>query len=59
MPLDSIAFRHLPSWLKEDSESFSAMRRQGTPDEVAEVVCWLALENTYMSGKAIPVNGGI
>ena len=38
---------------------FSALRRAGTADEVAAVVAWLALENTYMNGRVLAVNGGI
>lgn len=44
---------------KEDYLKFSALRRIGTAAEVAKVVRWLALENTYLSGKVVPVNGGI
>jgi 3-oxoacyl-[acyl-carrier protein] reductase len=43
----------------EDYRRFSAFRRFGEPDEVARVVAWLALENRYMNGKVLPVNGGI
>jgi 3-oxoacyl-[acyl-carrier protein] reductase len=38
---------------------FSALRRRGTPSEVARAIAWLLLENTYVTGKVIPVNGGI
>jgi 3-oxoacyl-[acyl-carrier protein] reductase len=40
-------------------QSFSALRRVGRPSELAQVVRWLATENYYLSGKTIPVNGGI
>ena len=43
----------------EDYRRFSAFRRFGTPEEVARMVVWLALENRYMNGKVLPVNGGI
>ena len=29
------------------------------PDEAAKAIAWLALENTYIQGKVISVNGGI
>jgi 3-oxoacyl-[acyl-carrier protein] reductase len=45
--------------LLEDYRTFSAMRRTGTPAEIARAVRWLACGNTYMSGKVIPVNGGL
>jgi 3-oxoacyl-[acyl-carrier protein] reductase len=42
-----------------DYESYSALRRTGTPEEAARAILWLALENTYMNGKVLPVNGGL
>jgi 3-oxoacyl-[acyl-carrier protein] reductase len=44
---------------RADYETYSALRRRGTPDEVAKTITWLALENTYIHGKIISVNGGI
>lgn len=44
---------------RRDYEKFSALRRAGTPDEAAKVIVWLALENSYIQGKVIAVNGGI
>jgi 3-oxoacyl-[acyl-carrier protein] reductase len=44
---------------RRDYEKFSALRRAGTPDEAAKVIAWLALENSYIQGKVIAVNGGI
>lgn len=46
--------RHL-----EEYERFSALRRAGTPTEAARAALWLALANTYMTGKVLSVNGGI
>lgn len=51
--------RGLDRKLIEDYKAFSALRRTGTAAEVARAVRWLALETTYMSGKVVPVNGGI
>jgi 3-oxoacyl-[acyl-carrier protein] reductase len=42
-----------------DYERFSALRRLGTPDEIAAPIVWLATDNTYVSGKVFPANGGI
>jgi 3-oxoacyl-[acyl-carrier protein] reductase len=42
-----------------DYKSFSALRRTGTAAEAARAIVWLALENTWMTGKVVPVNGGI
>ena len=44
---------------RKDYKRFSALRREGTPDEAARTIAWLALENSYIQGKVIPVNGGI
>jgi len=51
--------RRLDPKLLEDYKAFSAFRRTGSAAEVALAVRWLACENTYMSGKVVPVNGGI
>lgn len=58
-PLDSGLSRGLSTRRKKDYETFSALRRPGTPDEAAKVVTWLALENAFIQGKVIAVNGGI
>lgn len=42
-----------------DYERFSALRRLGAPEEIAGPILWLALDNTYVSGKTFPANGGI
>jgi 3-oxoacyl-[acyl-carrier protein] reductase len=42
-----------------DYQKFSALRRFGTPSEAAKAILWLALANTYVSGKVLPVNGGV
>ncbi|HVV85007.1 MAG TPA: SDR family oxidoreductase, partial [Kofleriaceae bacterium] len=57
--LDAGLGRDLGAAQVADYRSFSALRRLGTPREVASVVAWLALENTYMNGKILPVNGGL
>lgn len=51
--------REISPELVADYESFSALRRIGTPDEAARAILWLALENTYMNGEVLPVNGGL
>lgn len=58
-PLDEGLSRKLPEKLIADYRAFSALRRLGKPEEAARAVAWLALENTYMNGKVLPVNGGI
>jgi 3-oxoacyl-[acyl-carrier protein] reductase len=51
--------RELTPKLLEDYKHFSAMRRVGTPEEVARAILWVALQNSYMTGRVIPVNGGL
>lgn len=57
--LDAGLSQALPDSIFDDYTTFSAMRRLGTPIEVARAAVWLGLENTYMSGKIMPINGGI
>ena len=45
--------------LPADFTSLSALRRTGTPAEAARAIAYLALENHYMNGKVLSVNGGI
>jgi len=58
-PLDSGLSAGLATRRKKDYVTFSALRRHGTPDEAAKVIVWLALENSFIQGKVISVNGGI
>ena len=57
--LDAGLSRSLVARRRKDYESFSALRRLGTPTEAARAIVWLALENSYVQGKVLPVNGGI
>jgi len=43
----------------EDYKKLSALRRLGTPDEIAAPIVFLALDNRYMTGKTLAANGGI
>jgi 3-oxoacyl-[acyl-carrier protein] reductase len=58
-PLEDGLSRGLSPALLDDYREFSALRRLGRPAEVARAVLWLALQNSYMNGKVLPVNGGI
>jgi NAD(P)-dependent dehydrogenase (short-subunit alcohol dehydrogenase family) len=51
--------RHLPAARQKDYQTFSALRRQGTPAEAARAIAWLALEDDTVQGKVVAVNGGI
>ena len=40
-------------------QRFSALRRLGTPDEIAGAIVGFAEHNRYVNGKVVPINGGI
>jgi 3-oxoacyl-[acyl-carrier protein] reductase len=58
-PLDGGLSQRLAARRRKDYATFSALRRVGTPAEAAKVIAWLALDNTFIQGKVIAVNGGI
>jgi 3-oxoacyl-[acyl-carrier protein] reductase len=58
-PLEGGISQGLNARRRKDYETFSALRRPGKPDEAAKVIVWLALENSFIQGKVIAVNGGI
>lgn len=58
-PLDAGISQGLAARRRKDYETFSALRRPGRPEEAAQVIAWLALENSFIQGKVLPVNGGI
>jgi 3-oxoacyl-[acyl-carrier protein] reductase len=51
--------RHLDPRLLRDYLEHCALKRAGKSTEVAEVVVRLALENTYVTGQAIVLDGGL
>ena len=57
--LDGGLTRELDTRRRQNYQRFSALRRMGTAAEAARVIVWLALENHYIQGKVLPVNGGI
>ncbi|MFN0250149.1 MAG: SDR family oxidoreductase [Kofleriaceae bacterium] len=58
-PLEAGISQGLAARRRKDFETFSALRRPGKADEVAKTIVWLALENTFIQGKVLAVNGGI
>jgi NAD(P)-dependent dehydrogenase (short-subunit alcohol dehydrogenase family) len=58
-PLEGGLSRMLDEKTRADYLALSALRRFGRPEEAAKTIAFLALENTYMSGKTWPVHGGI
>jgi 3-oxoacyl-[acyl-carrier protein] reductase len=57
--LESGLSRQIAPELVADYKTFSALRRLGKPSEAARVILWLALENSYVNGKVLSVNGGL
>lgn len=53
------ASRTLPESMKQDYLAHCGLRRFGTPEEIANVVSWLCLENTYLTGQALLLDGGL
>lgn len=49
----------LPEPIREAILARIPLRRMGTPEEVAEVVAWLATGASYVHGSVIHVNGGM
>lgn len=45
--------------LREAYLTYSAFKREGTPQEVARAIGWLVTQNSYMNGKIVSLNGGI
>ncbi|MDH4129831.1 MAG: SDR family oxidoreductase [Spirochaetota bacterium] len=57
--LDAGLSRNFNQKLKDDFIKFSSLKREATSKEISNVIIWLATNNTYMTGKVLPVNGGI
>lgn len=57
--LESGLGRAVPDDLRKEYLKHSALKRFGRHDEVASLVAWLALENTYVTGRTIAVDGGL
>ena len=57
--LDEGMSRAISAERLDDYKTFSALRRVGTAPEAARVIVWLALENTFMTGRTVTCNGGV
>lgn len=51
--------RTLPPELVTEYEKHCGLKRRGRFDEVAPLVCWLLLENTYLSGQSVVLDGAL
>jgi len=57
--IDTDMTDELPEAVREAILARIPLRRMGTPEEVAEVVAWLAAGASYVHGTVIHVNGGM
>jgi 3-oxoacyl-[acyl-carrier protein] reductase len=57
--IDTDMTEELPEAVREALLARIPLRRMGTPEEVAEVVAWLASSASYVHGSVIHVNGGL
>lgn len=57
--LESGLSQLLPERLRKEYLKHGALKRLGKHEEVAHLVRFLALENTYVSGRTINVDGGL
>jgi 3-oxoacyl-[acyl-carrier protein] reductase len=57
--IDTAMTRKLPEAAKEAILARVPLKRMGTPEEVAEVVAFLAARGTYVTGAVLHVNGGM
>jgi 3-oxoacyl-[acyl-carrier protein] reductase len=57
--IDTDMTQELPAEVKQQILGRIPLARMGSPDEVAEVVTWLATKASYVHGTVIHVNGGM
>jgi 3-oxoacyl-[acyl-carrier protein] reductase len=57
--IDTEMTKELPQELKDKATEEILLGRVGKPEEVAEVVAFLAKKGTYINGSVIHVNGGL
>jgi len=57
--IDTTMTAALPAEVKETILKQIPLGRMGTPEEVAEVVAFLARKGSYVTGTVIHVNGGL
>lgn len=57
--MDGGASRIVPADVKKEYLKHSAAKRFATPAEIARSIAWFALENTYVTGQTIILDGGL
>ena len=51
--------KNIPNTIFDEYKKYCGLQRLGRLSEVAGLVTWLAMENTYISGQTILVDGGL
>jgi len=57
--IDTAMTAELPDAIRADILARVPLGRMGTPEEVAEVVAFLATSGSYVNGSVVHVNGGL
>ena len=57
--VDGPNLKNIPEKDKKSFIKHSALRQFITVEQVANVVSWFALENTYVTGQTIIIDGGL
>jgi len=57
--LEAGSSRLLPEPLRAEYLKHCGLRRYGKLEEIAGLVAWLALENTYITGQTLVVDGAL
>jgi NAD(P)-dependent dehydrogenase (short-subunit alcohol dehydrogenase family) len=57
--LEGGASRKLSNEVKEAYLKHCSMKRFGRAEEVAAMASWMALENTYVTGQVVILDGGL
>ena len=57
--LDAGLTRLVPADVRREYRKHAALGRFGTCAEVARLVAWLCLDDTYVTGQSIPLDGGL
>lgn len=51
--------RHLPAALREEYEKHCGLKRSARLDEVADLIAWLCLHNTYVTAQRLLLDGAL
>lgn len=49
----------LPQEMREEYKKHCGFKREARPGEIASTIAWLALENSYVNGRSITIDGAL